>query len=82
MLELQADAIGAPVEAAGADATVLGAAALAAVGSGTDRLARGGGRAAARRPSRSSPGRDDDWRLAEHERWREFVQATAALDPL
>ena len=35
MLELQADAIGAPVEAAGADATVLGAAALAAVGSGT-----------------------------------------------
>ena len=34
MLELQADAIGAPVEAGGADATVLGAAALAAVGSG------------------------------------------------
>ena len=34
MLQLQADAIGAPVEAAGADATVLGAAALAAVGSG------------------------------------------------
>ena len=34
MLELQADAIGAPVEAAGADATVLGAAALAAVGAG------------------------------------------------
>ena len=34
MLELQADAIGVPVEAAGADATVLGAAALAAVGAG------------------------------------------------
>ena len=34
MLQLQADAIGAPVEAAGADATVLGSAALAAVGSG------------------------------------------------
>ena len=32
--QLQADAIGVPVEAAGADATVLGAAALAAVGSG------------------------------------------------
>ena len=34
MLELQADAIGAPVEAGGADATVAGAAALAAVGAG------------------------------------------------
>src|SRR5215218_7801351 len=34
MLQLQADAIGAPVEAGGADATVAGAAALAAVGSG------------------------------------------------
>ena len=34
VLQLQADAIGVPVEAAGADATVLGAAALAAVGSG------------------------------------------------
>ena len=34
MLQLQADMIGAPVEAAGADATVLGAAALGAVGAG------------------------------------------------
>ena len=34
MLELQADAIGAPVEAGGADATVAGAAALGAVGAG------------------------------------------------
>ena len=34
VLQLQADAIGVPVEAAGADATVLGAAALAGVGSG------------------------------------------------
>ena len=81
MLELQADAIGARVEAAGADATVLGAAALAAVGSGTiDSLAQ----AAELLPVDRTvdPGRDDDWRLAEHERWREFVQATAALDPL
>ena len=38
------------VEAAGADATVLGAAALAAVGVGRDRLARGGRRAAAGGP--------------------------------
>src|SRR5439155_7977212 len=34
MLQLQADAGGVPVEAGGADATVAGAAALAAVGSG------------------------------------------------
>jgi glycerol kinase len=80
MLQLQADAIGVPVEAAGADATVLGSAALAAVGSGTlgsltelpellpsDR--------------RVEPDRDDKWRMAEHEGWRAFVQATAALDP-
>ena len=80
MLELQADAIGARVEAAGADATVLGAAALAAVGSGTiGSLAE----AAELLPVDRSvePRRDDAWRTAEHERWREFVQATAALDP-
>jgi len=80
MLELQADAIGVPVEAAGADATVLGAAALAAVGSGvlgslTD--------AAELMPvdRRVEPTRGETWRLAEHERWRAFVAATAALDP-
>ena len=40
VLQLQADTIGAPVEAAGADATVLGAAALAGVGAGViDSLA-------------------------------------------
>jgi glycerol kinase len=79
MLQLQADAIGAPVEAAGADATVLGAAALAGVGSGAvdsmhdlpemlppDR--------------RVDPERDPGWRSGEHERWRAFVEATAALD--
>ena len=80
MLELQADAIGARVEAAGADATVLGAAALAAVGSGTIGSL---GRLAGGRPStaRSNRGRDTAWRAAKHVRWREFVQATAALDP-
>ncbi len=81
MLELQADAIGAPVEAAGADATVLGAAALAAVGSGMiGSLAE----AAELLPVDRTvePRRDAAWRTAEHERWREFVQATAALDPL
>jgi glycerol kinase len=79
MLELQADAIGATVEAAGADATVLGAAALAAVGSGTiGSLAE----AAELLPVDRSvePTRDDTWRRAEHGRWRDFVRATAALD--
>ena len=80
LLQLQADMIGAPVEAAGADATVLGAAALAGVGAGVigsltdlpemlppDR--------------RVEPDRDEDWRSIEHERWRAFVKATEALDP-
>ena len=81
MLELQADAIGAPVEAAGADATVLGAAALAGVGAGMfDSLAE----AAELLPVDRTvePQRDDAWCAAAHGRWREFVQATAALDPL
>jgi glycerol kinase len=80
MLQLQADMIGAPVEAAGADATVLGSAALAGVGAGVvasltdlpemlpaDR--------------RVEPKQDESWRTTEHERWKEFVQATEALDP-
>ena len=50
LLQLQADMIGAPVEAAGADATVLGAAALGGSGRGRDRLAHRPARDAARRP--------------------------------
>jgi glycerol kinase len=80
LLQLQADSIGAPVEAAGADATVLGSAALAAVGSGViDSLER--------LPELLPPDRrveaerDDEWRSTEHERWRQFVRATEALDP-
>jgi glycerol kinase len=80
LLQLQADMIGAPVEAAGADATVLGAAALAGVGAGvigslTDLPEM--------LPADRSvdPQRDEEWRSAEHERWREFVKATEALDP-
>jgi glycerol kinase len=80
MLQLQADAIGAPVEAAGADATVLGSAALAAVGSGMiGSLAELPDLLPADR--RVEPERDDAWRAAEHRAWREFVEATAALDP-
>ena len=59
---------------------MLGAAALAAVGAGAiGSLAE----AAELLPvdRRVEPDRDDAWRAAEHERWREFVQATAALEP-
>ena len=80
MLQLQADAIGAPVEAAGADATVLGAAALAGVGAGMfGSLADAAELLPADR--RVEPQRDDAWRAAEHDAWRAFVEATAALDP-
>jgi glycerol kinase len=78
MLELQADAIGAAVEAGGADATVAGAAALAAVGGGTiGSLAE----AAELLPvdRRVEPRHDDAWRAAEHDRWRAFVAAAADL---
>jgi glycerol kinase len=79
MLQLQADAIGASVEAAGADATVLGAAALAAVGSGAvASLADLPEMLPADR--RVEPGRDQAWREAEHDAWRAFVEATRALD--
>ncbi|MGH2984202.1 MAG: FGGY-family carbohydrate kinase [Solirubrobacterales bacterium] len=79
LLQLQADTIGAPVEAAGADATVLGAAALGAVGRGViDSLERLPELLPADR--RVEPKRGDDWRSAEHERWREFVRGTEALD--
>jgi glycerol kinase len=80
LLQLQADMIGAPVEAAGADATVLGAAALGAVGAGViDSLTDLPEMLPADR--RVDPEREEDWRTAEHERWREFVRATEALDP-
>jgi len=80
LLQLQADSIGAPVEAAGADATVLGSAALAAVGSGViDSLERLPELLPPDR--RVEPERDDEWRSTEHERWRNFVRATEALDP-
>jgi glycerol kinase len=78
MLQLQADAIGVPVEAGGADATVAGAAALAAVGAGVlESLLE----AAELLPldRRVEPGRDDEWRASEHARWRAFVEAAAAL---
>ena len=68
------------MEAAGADATVLGSAALAAVGAGvigslTDLPEM------LRADRRVEPERDAEWRQTEHERWREFVKATEPLDP-
>jgi glycerol kinase len=80
LLQLQADMIGAPVEAAGADATVLGAAALAGVGAGViGSLTDLPEMLPADR--RVDSQQDEKWRTAEHERWREFVRATEALDP-
>ena len=78
LLTLQADAIGAPVEAAGADATVLGAAALAGVGAGVFESLE---QTAELLPvdRRVEPQRDDAWRQREHERWRDFVERAAAL---
>jgi glycerol kinase len=80
MLQLQADMIGAPVEAAGADATVLGAAALGALGAGViGSLSDLPNMLPADR--KVDPERDEGWRTAEHDRWREFVRATESLDP-
>src|SRR5829696_4929576 len=73
MLQLQADSIGAPVEAAGVDATVLGAAALAAVGAGViDSLTDLPEMLPADR--RVEPDRGDDWRRAEHDSWKDFAR--------
>jgi glycerol kinase len=78
LLQLQADAIGVPVEAAGADATVLGAAVLAAVGSQTiGSLAEAADLLPIDRTV--EPRRDDAWRAAESERWRAFVVGAADL---
>jgi glycerol kinase len=78
MLELQADAIGATVAAGGADATVAGAAALAAVGGGVLESLQ---EAADLLPidRRIEPARDAAWRSDGHARWRAFVEAASAL---
>ena len=75
MLQLQADAIGAPVEAGAVDATVAGAAALAAVGAG---LLGSPGEIAdlvpVTRRVEPRPGG-----TAGHAEWRRFVEAAKAL---
>jgi len=78
LLQLQADAAGVPVERGAVDATVAGAAALAAVGAGlwgstaeiADHVPTG---------ERVEPARDDAWRKEQHARWREFVERASAL---
>jgi glycerol kinase len=77
LLELQADAIGVPVERMAADATATGSALLAAAGAGVLDLAAA--------PSllspaeRVEPQRDERWRREQHERWRDFVRRASDL---
>jgi glycerol kinase len=77
LLQIQADAIGVPVEQGLADATAAGAAALAAVGAG---LLGSVADIADLVPttSRVEPQQDGDWREHAHTAWRQFVQL--ALD--
>ncbi|HVP03261.1 MAG TPA: FGGY family carbohydrate kinase [Solirubrobacteraceae bacterium] len=78
LLQLQADAAGVPVETGGADATVLGAAALAGVGAGVlDGIEAIAPLVSSAR--RVEPVRDATWRAREHDRWRAFVRGAAAL---
>jgi glycerol kinase len=78
LLQLQADAIGVPVEQGLADATAAGAAALAAVGAGLlGSVAEIGD--LVRCTGRVEPGRDGAWRDAEHDAWRRFVQLALEL---
>ena len=78
LLQLQADAAGVPVQRGAVDATVAGAAALAAVGAGiwssTHEIAE-------RVPigARTEPQRDAAWRDRSHAEWREFVERASAL---
>jgi len=75
LLQLQADAIGAPVEAGAVDATVAGAAALAAVGAGvlpsTEAIAD---LVPVARRVEPRPGAN-----AGHAEWRRFVEAAKRL---
>jgi glycerol kinase len=78
LLQLQADAIGVPVERGLADATAAGSAALAAVGAG---LLGSVADIAGLVPTtdRVEPARDGAWRDSEYEAWRRFVQLAVEL---
>ena len=80
LLQMQADSIGAPVEAAGADATVLGSAALAAVGAGViGSLTDLPEMLPADR--RVEPERDADWRTDRARALARVRQGHGSLDP-
>ncbi|MFL5891742.1 MAG: FGGY family carbohydrate kinase [Solirubrobacterales bacterium] len=78
LLQLQADTTGVSVQRGAVDATVAGAAALAAVGAGiwgstleiAERVPVG---------ERTEPVRDSEWRDRTHAEWREFVERAIAL---
>jgi glycerol kinase len=78
LLQLQADTTGVSVQRGAVDATVAGAAALAAVGAGiwgstleiAERIPVG---------ARVEPQRDDAWRQRMHAEWRQFVQRAGEL---
>jgi glycerol kinase len=78
LLQLQADSAGVPVQRGAVDATVAGAAALAAVGAGiwgstreiADRVPAG---------ERIEPARDASWRENAHAEWQDFVKLAAKL---
>ena len=78
MLQIQADALGLPLELGSADATVLGAAMLAGVGAGV--FAGVEEAAELLPPGRAvAPVLEAGERMRARERWRAFVQATAGL---
>jgi glycerol kinase len=78
LLQLQADCAGVAVQRGAVDATVAGAAALAAVGAGVwdstveiaDHVPAG---------EVVQPRRDERWRVGAHEEWRRFVERAAEL---
>jgi glycerol kinase len=78
LLQLQADAAGAPVVQTAVDATAAGAAALAAVGAGIWDSTR---EISERVPLGDSvePQRDQAWRDEAHAEWRGFVERAAEL---
>jgi glycerol kinase len=78
LLQLQADAAGVPVQRGAVDATVAGAAAMAAVGAGIWGSTR---EIAERVPvgPRTEPVRDASWRERSHAEWREFVARAVVL---
>jgi glycerol kinase len=78
LLQLQADTTGVPVEPMDADATVQGAALMAAVGAGI--LPSLSEAAALVQPgARVEPRSDAAWRSSEHDRWKRFVDLASKL---